>query len=84
MVCSVAGLIKNLCRGEKMDTGPKNSQTMKLEQGKSQVPCWEEIFVVLLVPCFAGSQASAEMREGGGKGKKKRGKGKHTFLSALL
>lgn len=43
-----------------MDTGPKNSQTMKQEWEKSQVPHWEETFVVLQVPCFAGSWASTE------------------------
>lgn len=47
-----------------MDTGPKNSQTMKQEWEKSQVPHWEETFVVLQVPCFAGSWASTE--NGGG------------------
>lgn len=48
-----------------MDTGPKNSQTMKHDWEKSQVPHWEETFVVLQVLCFAGSWASTENGGGG-------------------
>lgn len=43
------------------------------EWEKSQVPHWEETFVVLQVPCFAGSWASTE-----------NGGSVCTFLSALL
>lgn len=78
-VPSIADSIQSLCRWEKLDTGPKNSQTMELKWGKSQVSCWEETFVVLLVPCFVGPWTSTEM---GAEGKEK-GKIHLSFSPAL-